>query len=163
MDVMISPNKTVDTFLQRIQQDFPDILIKKSQKSYWDPKNNIVFFNADQKNPIWSLLHEIGHMQRNHTKYSLDVELLVMETEAWESAKILGQKYGVAVDSDYIEDCLDSYRDWLYKRSTCPNCKQTGIQANHLEYNCLNCRTKWRVSASRFCRSYRMKIQKQPA
>lgn len=151
-------DKTLRYFLQQIRTDYPNVRIENSEKSYWDPVEQIIYFNPDQQNPIWSLLHEVGHMKRGHSKYSLDIELLIMETEAWQSAKELSAKYDIELDNDYIEDCLDSYRDWLHKRSMCPRCKQTGVQSNQLLYTCLNCGSKWKVSISRFCRSYRMQI-----
>jgi hypothetical protein len=51
---------------------------------------------------------------------------------------------------------LDTYRDWLYKRSICPTCTAKCLQqGDFVHYRCFNCHTTWRVTASRFCRAYR--------
>lgn len=152
---MSMPNNTLNHFLQRIQKDFPDLHVVASQKSYWDPSNGTIYYNRDAKNPLWSILHELGHMQAKHTSFRLDVELLIMETEAWKIAKNLALIYRIPLDKEHIDNCLDSYRDWLYARSMCPGCTQTGVQDNQKLYNCLNCRRSWSVSTSRFSRSYR--------
>jgi hypothetical protein len=89
-----------------------------------------------------------------------------MEVAAWEYAKELAKRYGVSIDEDHVQDCLDSYRDWLYKRSICPACGTKSIQQDQeLQYQCFNCRSMWGVAASRFCRPYRQfkTTKKSPA
>lgn len=56
---------------------------------------------------------------------------------------------------DHIQDCLDSYRDWLHKRSLCPDCRLSSIQINERTYACIFCHKQWHVTAERFCRPYR--------
>lgn len=151
-------SKKHNTFLQRITTDYPSISFISTNKTRWDPKNKIIYFDPRGEHLIWSLLHELGHAVKDHSSYKLDIELVKMESEAWENAKAIGKQYKVFIDEDYLQDCLDSYREWIHKRSTCPFCNQTGIQANNLLYNCLNCSKTWQVSNSRFCRAYRRKI-----
>ena len=158
MAVTSLQNNQFDFLLQQFKADFPVISFIRSTSTYWDPKNQTVHYNPDQKNPHWSLLHEIGHMESGHSSYNMDIQLLIMEKDAWSKAKVLSEKYNIPIDNDYIEDCLDSYRDWLHKRSLCPKCKQTGVQTDELLYYCVNCRQQWKVSISRFCRSYRRTI-----
>lgn len=82
-----------------------------------------------------------------------------MERDAWQYAKdTLGQTYDQAILDDTVEDALDSYRDWLHARSTCPACQATGIQTKKEEYKCLACRTKWRVNEARICALRRYKL-----
>jgi hypothetical protein len=107
----------------------------------------------------WSLLHETGHGLLVHADYQSDLELLHMEVAAWEKAKELGQAFGVQIDPNHIEDCLDTYRDWLHRRSTCPTCGSVSLQHNSTEYHCHNCNAMWQVSSSRFCRPYRQLIR----
>lgn len=105
---------------------------------------------------VWSLLHETGHALLDHTSYKADFELLRLEVEAWERAKLLAADLDVAIDEDHIQDCLDTYRDWLFKRSICPQCNTKCLQqGDFVHYRCFNCHTVWRVSSSRFCRAYR--------
>lgn len=141
--------------LQHLQADYPVTEFKESPKARWDPSTNTIYYDPVQPNLNWSLLHEIGHMEAGHKTYTLDIQLLMMETEAWEIAKQLSKKYDQDIDTDHIEDCIDSYRDWLHKRSSCPKCTQTGLQTDKKTYKCLNCGNTWQVSASRFCRPYR--------
>lgn len=62
------------------------------------------------------------------------------------------------ISEDHIQDCLDSYRDWLHKRSLCPDCRLSSIQTDAHTYTCVFCHKKWRVTAERFCRPYRRKL-----
>jgi hypothetical protein len=147
----------IKNILECIQTDYPDIIIKKAHKSWWDGSSRTIYYDPSQNNVEWSLLHELGHMLANHTNYLTDVQLLQMEVEAWENAKKIAEQYEIAIDQEHIEDCIDSYRDWLHKRSTCPDCHQTGLQDKERLYRCHNCGKKWSVSESRFCRPYRKK------
>lgn len=158
MVVTSSASKQFNSFLQRFKKDYPGVLFQKNKNTYWDAHKQIIHYNPDQDNPLWSILHEIGHLECRHSSYSLDIELLVMEKDAWTEAKNIAKKYRLAIDNGYIEDCLDSYRDWLHKRSLCPKCKQTGVQTDGFIYHCINCRQRWKVSVSRFCRAYRKKV-----
>jgi hypothetical protein len=155
MDAMNSPSKLF-SLLQQIRTDYPVITFTLSDRFRWDPNVNTIFYTKLQKKEdAFSLLHELGHMESGHNDYKKDFELLLMETAAWNKAQKLGQHYDFPIDQDYIDDCLDSYRDWLHKRSRCPKCSQTGIEQKPKEYRCINCQNTWEVSASRFCRVYR--------
>lgn len=75
-----------------------------------------------------------------------------MERDAWNRAKTqLGPQYAVDIKDSAIEQALDSYRDWLHARSTCPNCTATGFQTKKQHYSCLACGEKWRVNEARLC------------
>ena len=164
MDAMNSPVRTKSSFkrlLAIVKNDFPAIKFKKAEEFRWSAETSTVYYTEDTDNPIWSLLHEIGHMQSNHNVYSSDSGLIRMELEAWEKAKILAEKYAHRIDSDHIEDCMDSYRNWQHKRSTCPVCTQTGIEKQTGEYLCINCGSKWQVTPNRFCRVYRQTKRSQ--
>lgn len=126
----------------------------------WSPRDKAVHYVAErlqEKIGQWSLLHEIAHGLLHHHTYTSDFELLQLEIAAWDKAKELSQELRIDIDDNYIEDCLDTYRDWLHQRSTCPTCGSTGLQHDAREYRCHNCMSTWHVSASRFCRPYRMK------
>ena len=124
----------------------------------WSPKDNMIIYR-DAREPTqadeWALLHETGHALLNHRNYSSDLELLLLEVAAWEKAEELAKELGVEIDPEHVQDCLDTYRDWLHQRSTCPVCITASLQINPTTYRCHNCLTEWQVSASRFCRAYR--------
>ena len=128
---------------------------------YWSPETKEIFYDQnyqDQKSD-WSLLHETGHALLNHTIYKNDFHLLSLEVTAWEKAKDIAHDLKIIIDQNHIEDCLDTYRDWLAKRSTCPVCNIKSLQqTDFINYRCFNCHSIWKVTPSRFCRPYRSVI-----
>lgn len=153
---MSSSAKTeLNHLLARLKVDYPDVNFIESDHFRWNADKRVVFFSTNTETPVWSLMHEIGHMNSGHQAYSSDLGLLKMEVEAWQKAKQLGAMYGLKADEEYIQDCIDSYRDWLHKRSCCPLCNQNGIEKTKGHYWCINCQASWEVSNSRFCRVYR--------
>ncbi|HET8991814.1 MAG TPA: hypothetical protein VFN31_02150 [Candidatus Saccharimonadales bacterium] len=142
----------------RLQSDYPGIRFKPGKEFCWSPETNEVVYNsaANTQEANWSLLHETGHALLKHKTYKADVALLRLEVEAWSQAKVLAERYDLEIGEDHIEDCLDTYRDWLYKRSICPNCNCKCLQeSDYVHYRCFNCHTVWKVSPNRFCRAYR--------
>lgn len=141
--------------LKRVRSDFPDISFKSAEAFSWSAEDSVIFYDTKAERPAWSLLHELGHMEHGHNNYNTDAALVRMEVEAWEAAKLFATRYGLVIDEEHIQDCIDSYRDWRHGRSTCPVCLQTGIEKERGLYNCFNCRNTWRVTNNRFCRVYR--------
>ncbi len=145
--------------LERLAQDHPTLTFVAAGSFYWCPETSEVFYDqARMAEPSgdWSLLHETSHALLGHTAYEADVELLHLEVAAWERARRLSRTYGITIDEDHIQDCLDTYRDWLYRRSVCPDCGTQSLQTDETtHYRCFNCHTRWHVSPSRFCRAYR--------
>ena len=147
--------------LKQLREEFSDLLFVPSDSFYWSPRKNAVHYlpeALDTNNGEWSLLHELGHALLEHQTFKSDFELLKLELAAWEKAKTIASSHMIIIDSDHIEDCLDSYRDWLYLRSTCPTCSSCSQQIDTHIYRCFNCNNSWRVSKSRRCRSYRKKV-----
>lgn len=154
---MISRKKSMESVIAKIRADFPDLSFVAGTAHCWSPKDREIFYDiAADGEGLWGLLHELGHAHLNHTSYSSDIDLLSKEVLAWEEASRIGLSYGIQIEREYIEDCLDTYRDWLYKRSTCPKCSAKGLQISHATYSCLSCRSEWHVTSSRFCRPYRL-------
>ena len=143
----------------QLKDDFPVVTFTPSSQFFWSPKDQTVFYDTkkDSKIASWALLHELSHGLLGHTTYKSDFELLRLEVAAWDKAGELAATYDIAIDQDHIQDCLDTYRDWLHARSECPSCTEHGLQKNSTTYLCLNCHTEWHVSSERFCRPYRMK------
>lgn len=143
--------------LKQIKADFPHIRFVRGKAFCWSPQGQTITYpSADLSTvQVWSLLHEIGHALLAHTAYESDFELLLLEVAAWDKARELGERYGMTIDEDHVQDCLDTYRDWIHQRSTCPQCGNQSLQEDSRTYRCFNCRTVWQVTASRFCRPYR--------
>ena len=150
--------------LNKCKQVLPGFVFASAKSFYWSPRTKTVYINQNTlQTPEgqMALLHEVSHALLGHNHYQFDFELVALEAAAWQLASQKATEWSVPVDTDHIEDCLDTYRDWLYARSTCPTCSMNAPQISKSEYKCINCSTKWSVSPSRFCRSYRMQSRPQ--
>lgn len=143
----------MEKLVRRLKAAHPTLTFVAGESFCWSPQTNHIFYSA--KNGEAGLLHEVGHALLGHRQYSSDLELLLKEVEAWDKAFELGGMYDITIDRDHAEDCIDTYREWLHKRSRCPSCISTGVQESPQSYRCLNCRQTWQVTAARFCRPYR--------
>lgn len=145
--------------VERLGKAHPHLSFVPATSFYWCPESSEVFYDKTKTSEIaskWSLLHETSHALLAHQTYKADIELLHLEVAAWSHAVVLAKEYGIAIDDEYVQDCLDTYRDWLYRRSVCPGCGTQCLQADaSSHYRCFNCHTRWHVSPSRFCRAYR--------
>ena len=157
----------MEELIVRLGTKFPGLRFKAGDQFYWSPETGEIVYEADGRGrkAVWSLLHETGHALSGHESYKADFELIRLETEAWERAGKLAGELGIDMDEDHVQNNLDTYRDWLYKRSICPSCGTKCLQqGDFVHYRCFNCHTVWRVTASRFCRAYRRrKDVPQPA
>lgn len=148
-----------------LERDYPDVTFVAGTVFSWSPSQQSVYYisNSTETSAVWSLLHELGHALCQHKDFSSDLTLLKMEVEAWAKAKELASRYGHTIEEDHIQDCLDTYRDWLHQRSTCPTCASVSLQKDSSTYRCHNCNEQWQVAQNRHCRPYRMTTkQKQP-
>lgn len=136
------------------------VVFKPGESYVWSPRDKTVFYQEKDRTTVgqWTLLHELSHALLEHSTYQSDFELVQLEMQAWEKARELALEIKLKIDEDHIQDCIDSYRDWQYKRSLCPNCELGGIQTDQRTYTCLFCDGSWHVSEARFCRPYRRKI-----
>lgn len=146
------------SLLSSLKKDFPGLVFSSGDDFCWSPKTQTVVYAARTgATADWALLHEVGHALLEHHNYRSDLELISLESQAWEKAKELGRTYGYQIDVDHIEDCMDTYRDWLHQRSACPRCSSQSLQQDARHYQCFNCGQVWTVTSSRFCRPYRRK------
>jgi hypothetical protein len=157
MVVMSSSAQKNKDFVDRLKADYPQFLFKKGVQEHWSPQTRTITYNPSRQ---WqelanSLLHELAHAVLGHSTYGSDVELLKLEAQAWELATKIGRKYKVYIDDNHIQNCLDTYRDWLHRRSSCPICSTHVVQKDQKSYQCFNCQTVWQVSSGRFVRAYR--------
>jgi hypothetical protein len=127
------------------------VTFSKGDDFRWDHTTKTVYYRSSGPDTASYLLHEAGHATLDHQSYTDDMALIAMERAAWNEAVALSKQYGIPLSDDTIEDALDSYRDWLHARSTCPNCGSIGMQTSYEVYECLACHTKWKVNEARSC------------
>lgn len=158
--------------LEKLRTNYPDLSFQEAATFCWSPEDKEIRYTEksdknEQELASWALLHEVAHAVLGHKSYVSDLDLLLLEVSAWDKAKLIATEYGLEIDNEHIQDCLDTYRDWLDLRSTCPLCGNTGMQDNQESYRCINCGQSWRVTSARFSRAYRQtkrsKKQKSPA
>lgn len=147
----------MEKLLRTLSETFPHINFVAGEAFVWSPATATISYRTGQeeRHHQWALLHETAHALLNHHSYDQDIDLLLLEVAAWQKAKELAKKVHIEVDEDHVQDCLDTYRDWLHQRSTCPRCSTVSLQSSTKEYRCYNCAAVWQVSSSRFCRPYR--------
>lgn len=153
----------MEQLLKSLRAHYPTLTFQPGENFCWSPKDQVVYYTPDTSHAdTWTLLHEASHGILQHTTFKSDFELLRLEIAAWELARKLAAKHNIIIDDDHIEDCLDTYRDWLHKRSLCPVCAVKSLQINERTYGCVNCSTTWRVSNNRLCRPYRRTVRTNP-
>lgn len=158
------PKKSPVSLLKQLEIDFPSIQFVASTRFSWHAGQKYIAYteaSLEDEKCTWALLHELGHALLEHRDYETDIELLQKEVAAWAKAHELAEKYGIKLDQNYIEDCTDSYRDWLHIRATCPTCYERSAQYDRHTYRCHNCNTSWHVTRSRLCRPYRKRKRSQ--
>lgn len=151
----------MNLLIKQLKKITPGVRYQEGKSCYWSPEQRTITYSIAKEQPAadWTLLHEAAHALLDHTEYHSDVDLLLMEVAAWEKAKAIGSELNIEIDEDHIQECLDTYRDWLHRRSTCPRCSTVSIQISEREYSCHNCQAMWKVSDSRFGRPYRQTTQ----
>lgn len=147
--------------LSKIKQDFPEIHFVSGDVFAWSPESmTITYIPGSSTDGTAHLLHELAHALLKHSDYQRDINLIDMERSAWEYAvQKLAPRYNVdiAMTDDIVQNSLDSYREWLHARSSCPNCQAVGIENHKHQYRCLQCQSSWRVNEARNCELRRYK------
>lgn len=161
MDATTTP--LTSWLIQTLKELHPDISFTKAEHFSWSPSKHTVFYNAALPNAEALLLHELAHALLDHRMYRRDVELVAMESDAWEKAQAYAkenapQLRNLQLADEVIQDHLDTYREWLHNRSTCPNCSATGYQDGATTYTCPACSHRWRVNEARVCALRRYSI-----
>ncbi len=133
----------VDKFVERLSKDFPQFSIKVGKKFMFKYPGLIRYEKPkDKKMSVgfgMQLLHEVGHGLLEHKFFKTDPERLKMERAAWEEARKLCLKYHIIYDEELVEIKMDTYRDWLHKKSKCRECGLTRYQTKDGKYHCPNC------------------------
>lgn len=140
---------SISSLIELVAPDLPDVAFHRGNTCKWHPASQtITYTDASTRD---ELLHEIGHALLQHDTYTRDIILLEMERDAWRQAQTIGRQHGVTITNDTVQDHLDTYRDWLHARSTCPTCTSTGIQTDTRHYRCYECACTWQVNEARQC------------
>lgn len=141
---------TIPSLISRLKKDYPQFSYQESSACSWEPSKRMVLYSSHAE-PA-QVLHEVGHALLGHEAFERDISLLAVERAAWMYAKReLAATYGVIISEDTIEQSLDTYRDWLHKRSLCPHCEVSGIQQTRTTYRCTICDRTWKVNDARSC------------
>ena len=147
----------MNQLLAKLKTAYPQFIFKPGEALFWSPKEQTIYYpETSNTEVIWGLLHETGHALLKHYIFTTDIDLLNKEIAAWRKAKQLASDYQTSIPDEHIEECLDSYRNWLHKRSECPGCGNHGLQDVNKAYRCLNCAETWKVSSSNAYRPYRL-------
>ena len=149
------------SILVKLKNKYPQFSFKPSNNFLWSSTDNSIYYDKKSPNQSIFLLHELSHALLNHRSYNRDIKLITMERQAWDFTKNLAVEFDIKISEEIIQSTLDSYRDWLHNRSTCPECKATGLQTKEREYSCLSCNNSWRVNEARTCALRRYKIDTQ--
>lgn len=161
MAAITLPRIPMQKLIDQLRKDYPYFTFVKGDRAFWSPNDKTIVYTTRKAHSLSTTLHELGHGLLEHIGYQSDMDLLHKERAAWKKARTLAGNYSVDLDESYIENCLDTYRNWLHDRSTCPRCKHHGLQPSDRRYSCLNCKLAWKVSDARFCRTYRLSIDKK--
>ncbi len=151
---------SMHSIINQLQTDFPQFRFEPAAEFWWSAAANTVYIDPKADHSGAFALHELSHALLGHKGYERDIELLKLERNAWEYAiRELAPRYNVTVNEDILQDNLDTYRQWLYARSMCPECETTGIQARSRLYRCVACGHEWRVNDARLCALRRYSLQ----
>lgn len=123
--------------VEKLRVDYPEFRFVLGRKFMFRPPRTVVLGPLEPFHELL-LLHEVSHAILKHKGFKTDVERLKMEVSAWEKARELALNYGVEFDEEMAQRELDSYRDWLHKKSRCPKCGLTRFQDSD-GYHCPRC------------------------
>lgn len=151
---------SINSILKIIKSDYPEFSFEASDSFSWSHQKSHITYKKTSLESEWPLLlHELAHGLLAHQNYDHSLDLMQIERDAWDYAKILAGNYDLSVSEDVIERSLDTYRDWLHKRSTCPKCGGTGIESDNRKFSCPECLADWRVNDARICALRRYKVK----
>ena len=143
-----------------LANDYPQFQFKEAQDFSYQSSSRTISYNPLTNSAETLLLHELAHALLNHIDYHFDIELLKMETDAWHYAKtVLAPKYKLKLDLGLVDETLETYRNWIFERSSCPKCGSVGHQKKDNTYTCLECGTVWKVNAAKLVALRRYKIK----
>lgn len=163
---MITPKVKIDVFITTLSSDFSAYKFVPSDYFCWSSRDQAIYYDqemAESKSGLEQLFHELGHATLGHTTFTSSIQLVKMESEAWQKAVQIAKAYDFIIDEGAIERSLNTYRDWLHRRSLCPKCDSTSLELDMNHYRCFNCSEQWKVPDDQRRRCYRKKYTKKDA
>lgn len=137
----------ISSLIQQLASSYPSLKFVEGESAHWSSAESTVYYCPDEPHTEWVVLHEVAHGLLKHVEYTRDIELLRLEHTAWQYAKtVLAPKFGTIIDTEFIETQLDTYRDWLHAKSTCPFCQSNGFEKDKHHYHCPHCQTDWHTN-----------------
>ena len=111
-------------FLSQLTSDYPNFSFRPGKKFKFRPKSTIYYIPPTSVSDSFPLLllHELSHALLGHFTFTSQHQRLKLESAAWEKTRSLCDLYSVPFDPSLAEAELDTYRNWLYKKSLCPSC-----------------------------------------
>ncbi len=135
------------SLIKKLAAKFPYLTFSEGAYAHWTPTERVVYYNSNEPHAEWVILHETAHGILDHHTYSRDIELIKLERQAWDyAAETLAPLFGIPIDNEFIEAQLDTYRDWLHIKSTCPSCQSNGIEQTKQQYLCPHCGQTWQTN-----------------
>ncbi len=128
----------MNKFFIQLRNDYPEFNFKLGKRFVFRAPRTI-FLCEQGENLELLALHEVSHAILGHRDFRTDVQRLRMEAEAWGKARQLACFYQIPVDEELIQEELDTYRDWLFKKSRCKKCGLTRFQTSDGIYHCPKC------------------------
>jgi len=153
------------SLVNRLASDFPEFSFTQASGFWWSAQHRTIHFDAEHSNAQAFLFHELSHALLDHRHYVYDIDLIKLERDAWNYAQhTLAAQYNDTIGDDVVQDNLDTYREWLHARSTCPDCHTSGLQTKQQTYRCFGCGHEWRVNEARLCalRRYTLQTKERP-
>ncbi|MBO7720633.1 hypothetical protein J6S35_03340 [Candidatus Saccharibacteria bacterium] len=133
-----------NNLLEALQKNYPDLhFISGKRFSFRPPKTIVVSPDESERAPML-LFHELGHALSNKYTYQTATERLKIEVAAWKEGKKAYLEFTKKIslpswDDEYVEDSLDTYRDWLHSQSKCKKCGLTMYQSSDKTWFCPFC------------------------
>ena len=138
--------------INQLRSDYPQFSFEPADEFWWSAAKKTIYIDPKADHSDAFSLHELSHAILGHHGYIRDIDLIKLERDAWEHAKTrLAPLYQLDIDETIIQDNLDTYRDWLHARSSCPDCDAIGLQIKGQSYRCIACDHTWRVNEARLC------------
>ena len=125
-------------FINLLKTKYPNFIFKESDSFSFHPPHTIKYCPLSP-NFALQTLHELGHGLLSHKTFKTSLERLKIERKAWNKAQELCRLLDVPYDEAFVEDSLDSYRNWLHKKTTCKKCGLTCYQTPDKKYHCPRC------------------------
>lgn len=141
---------SISSIINQLSKRYPQLEFIEGENFAYSPPHKVVYAPGSPDDS-YILLHEIGHYSLERSDYSSDIELVTIESAAWQEAMIIASTLGITIPDEIIQHSLDSYREWMHRRSLCPSCKSTGIETSRSMFHCLACTNEWRANEARSC------------